>query len=290
MLPGLRFLFVAVVLSVSMLIFGLGAAALLRSAHEEFANLPTRRAQPDTVFAQQTEANRPMLGILRVDPPVTPVDPPVAEHNGSNRPADPDVPNAAPPQGQTSPVTAAEPDRAAAEPDRAPPEPDRQAALTPAAPSEEKSGSANKSASSDKSPEPPAQIETTARIEMPAPPPEGNAPEAPKPETQPAVIPEATSSAAVGATAPASEPAAAPTAAAPTSDGANAASRKIATLGGPAVTTEAQKASKTAVTPPAKRVQARRVIKRRRMARARVAAPPPKPAAPVGPFGTQPGT
>jgi hypothetical protein len=285
MLPGLRFLFVAVVLSVSMLIFGLGAAALLRSAHEEFANLPTRRTQPDTVFAQQTEANRPMLAILRIDPPVAPVDTPVAEHNGSNRPADPDVPNAAPPQGQTSPVTAAEPDRLAAEPDRVPAEPDRQAALTPAAPSEEKSESAEKSASFDKSPEPPAQAETTARIEMPAPPPEGNTPEAQKPETQPAVIPEPTSSAAGGATAPASEPAAAPT-----NDGANAASSKIATLGGPAVTTEAQKASKIAVTPPAKRMQARRVIKRRRIARARVAPPPPKPAAPVGLFGNQPGT
>ena len=40
MLPGFRFLFTAIVLSMSVLIFGLGAAALLRAAHEEFANLP----------------------------------------------------------------------------------------------------------------------------------------------------------------------------------------------------------------------------------------------------------
>ena len=43
MLPGFRFLFTAIVLSMSILIFGLGAAALLRAAHEEFANLPSRR-------------------------------------------------------------------------------------------------------------------------------------------------------------------------------------------------------------------------------------------------------
>ena len=40
MLPGFRFLFTAIVLSMSILMFGLGAAALLRAAHEEFANLP----------------------------------------------------------------------------------------------------------------------------------------------------------------------------------------------------------------------------------------------------------
>ncbi len=38
MLPGFRFLSVAIVLGVSMLIFGLGAAALLRATHEEFAS------------------------------------------------------------------------------------------------------------------------------------------------------------------------------------------------------------------------------------------------------------
>jgi hypothetical protein len=39
MLPGFRFLFAARVLAMPMLIFGLGAAALLRAAHEEFASI-----------------------------------------------------------------------------------------------------------------------------------------------------------------------------------------------------------------------------------------------------------
>jgi hypothetical protein len=71
MLPGFRFLFAAIVLSMSILIFGLGAAALLRAAHEEFASTPTWRAAPETVFAQPAQATRPVLALLRVDAPVT---------------------------------------------------------------------------------------------------------------------------------------------------------------------------------------------------------------------------
>src|SRR5258707_9171163 len=69
MLPGFRFLFAAIVLSLSILVFGLGAAALLRAAHEEFASTPSWRAAPETMFAQQSEAARPTLTMLRVDPP-----------------------------------------------------------------------------------------------------------------------------------------------------------------------------------------------------------------------------
>ena len=47
MLPGFRFLFAAIILSMSILVFGLGAAALLRTAHEEFAANPTWRAAPE---------------------------------------------------------------------------------------------------------------------------------------------------------------------------------------------------------------------------------------------------
>ena len=54
MLPGFRFLFAAVLLSVSTVIFGLGAAALLRAAHEQFASLPVWKTPPETVFAQRT--------------------------------------------------------------------------------------------------------------------------------------------------------------------------------------------------------------------------------------------
>ncbi len=69
MLPGFRFLFTAIVLSMSILIFGLGAAALLRAAHEEFANLPARRAPPEPMFARQNDDQPPTLALLRVDPP-----------------------------------------------------------------------------------------------------------------------------------------------------------------------------------------------------------------------------
>ena len=56
MLPGFRFLLAAIVLSMSVLVFGLGAAALLRAAHEEFASSPTWRVAPEPKFAQQNEA------------------------------------------------------------------------------------------------------------------------------------------------------------------------------------------------------------------------------------------
>ena len=66
MLPGLRFLFAAITLSMSMLVFGLGAAALLRAAHEEFAINPSWHATPETMFAQRNDT-RPVLAMLRVD-------------------------------------------------------------------------------------------------------------------------------------------------------------------------------------------------------------------------------
>jgi hypothetical protein len=67
MLPGFRFLFAAIVLSMSVLVFGLGAAALLRAAHEQFASVPSRRALPEPTFPQQSE---PTLALLRVEPAV----------------------------------------------------------------------------------------------------------------------------------------------------------------------------------------------------------------------------
>jgi hypothetical protein len=69
MLPGFRFLFAAIMLSMSILIFGLGAAALLRAAHEEVASNPSWRAAPEVMFAQPAEATRPVLALLRVDMP-----------------------------------------------------------------------------------------------------------------------------------------------------------------------------------------------------------------------------
>ena len=72
MLPGFRFLFAAIVLSMSVLIFGLGAAALLRAAHEQFASIPARRAPPEPVFSRTNEPP-PTLALLRVEPDNVPV-------------------------------------------------------------------------------------------------------------------------------------------------------------------------------------------------------------------------
>jgi hypothetical protein len=72
MLPGFRFLLAAIVLSISVLVFGLGAAALLRAAHEEFASTPAWRVAPEPKFARQNEAPpeepMPVLATLRVEP------------------------------------------------------------------------------------------------------------------------------------------------------------------------------------------------------------------------------
>jgi hypothetical protein len=68
MLPGFRFLFAAIVLSTSILIFGLGAAALLRASHDQFVSIPARRPLPEPVFAQQIEPSAPTLALLRVEP------------------------------------------------------------------------------------------------------------------------------------------------------------------------------------------------------------------------------
>jgi hypothetical protein len=69
MLPGFRFLFTAIVLTMSVLVFGLGAAALLRAAHEQFASNHSWHAAPEAGFAQQTEVQRPVLSMLRVEDP-----------------------------------------------------------------------------------------------------------------------------------------------------------------------------------------------------------------------------
>ena len=115
MLPGFRFLFTAIVLSMSILVFGLGAAALLRAAHEEFANLPSRRAPPEPMFARLNDDPPPTLALLRVDPPV------------AEKPRR--CPAAAVPETATD-----VPAPAGQTPDARPAEPEKLAALTPAEP------------------------------------------------------------------------------------------------------------------------------------------------------------
>src|SRR5437899_253384 len=68
MLPSFRFLFAAIMFSMSILVFGLGAAAMLRTAHEEFASNPFWHRAPETTFPQQGEAKGPVLALLRIDP------------------------------------------------------------------------------------------------------------------------------------------------------------------------------------------------------------------------------
>ena len=68
MLPGFRILFATFVLSASVLIFGLGAAALLRSAHEEFVGIPSWRAAQQPLMPA-VDSGRPTLALLRVEPP-----------------------------------------------------------------------------------------------------------------------------------------------------------------------------------------------------------------------------
>jgi hypothetical protein len=69
MLPGFRFLFAAILLSTSILVFGLGAAALLRASHEQYVSNPSWRNGPkEKVFAQAPEPAQPMLAVLRTEP------------------------------------------------------------------------------------------------------------------------------------------------------------------------------------------------------------------------------
>ncbi len=123
MLPGFRFLFAAIVLSMSIMVFGLGAAALLRTAHEEFASNPSWRAAPETTFAQQSESRVPVLAMLRVDPlpaeqkvpdDVPAVEPPVASASVASAPAEPEKIAALTPE-DSSPLETAKPEIPVAE-------------------------------------------------------------------------------------------------------------------------------------------------------------------------------
>jgi hypothetical protein len=234
MLPGFRFLFTAIVLSTSILVFGLGAAALLRAAHEEFASLPSRRATPEPMFARRNDGPPPTLALLRVDPPV-------AEKPAENVPAaaapdaTPDIPA---PTGQA--------------PDAPPAEPEKLAAVRPAEPVQVEAAK----------PEAPAQ---EASAETPA------AAAAPAAQTE---APVATAEAKLAAIPETPEPAAAiPSPLAPDiySFEGNVAATRIATLGGPAVLID-EKTSTTEAKPDRSAVRkqaAERARERRRIAAAR---------------------
>lgn len=222
MLPGFRFLFTAIVLSTSILVFGLGAAALLRAAHEEFATLPSRRAPPQPMFARQNDDQPPTLALLRIDPPAP-------EKPVENVPAT--IPEA---------VTEVAAQTAQALDGAGPAEPEKLAALKPADPVQAE----------------PAKPEASAmetRVEAPAAPVPVAETEAPvtDAEAKLAAIPETSEPVA----------AAPPPPLAPDihSFEGNATAAKIATLGDPAVVVDEKTAAKAteAKTPEAKTPEAK---------------------------------
>jgi len=250
MLPGFRFLFAAIVLSMSMLVFGLGAAALLRAAHDEVASNPSWRAAPETRFAQPSEATGPVLAMLRADPP-----------DAEQKASDNVPPVAAPAEPATTVSAPTEPAASAS----TPVEPERMATLkTEDSPLQETA-----------KPEIPV-AETSAQREATL---------APADETKIAASEQVSSP--TQALANEAVPAASEQASAPSSADAGLASTKIATLGGPPVTIEAPPAKAASAKPDEnaikKRLQARRAAQRRRIAlRARLARQ--APAQPADPF------
>jgi hypothetical protein len=273
MLPGFRFLFAAIVLSLSILVFGLGAAALLRAAHEEFASTPAWRGPPEMVFAQPVETTRPVLALLRVDTPVV-------DKAADDAPAD-----AAP-----AAITAApsEPERIAAlkpeeKPEDSPsPETAKPEAIVAESPAQGEAASV---------PAEPAAAETKSA--------ENKTPETKTAETKIAMSEDIASPANQAAAPMTSEPVAPPA-----SPDATLAATKIATLGGPAVSIEAPRpvkaegkktdsartdskktdSAKTDSNVIKKRQQARRAARRRLAARARLTAQLPLQQA-NNPFG-----
>ena len=231
MLPGFRFLFTAIVLSMSVLIFGLGAAALLRAAHEEFANLPSRRATPEPMFARLNDDQPPTLALLRIDPPL-------AEKPAENVPETTvDVPA---PAGQT--------------PDDRPAEPEKLAALTPAVPVQVEAAK----------PEEPAKETSAGTPAAPAPAVAGA--EAPVADAEVKIAAIAATPEPAAATLPATSPE--PAADIPPFEG-SIATTLIATLGGPAVIIEEKVANARPDRSVLRQRAAQRARERRRILAAR---------------------
>ena len=123
MLPGFRFLFAAIVLTISTLVFGLGAAALLRASHEQFASLPATPSAPalPPIATADASPNDTTLALLRVDTPELDAAPtpratpaPVSDH------AAPALPLPPAHEAKETVVTPAPPDIVASEPNPTP--------------------------------------------------------------------------------------------------------------------------------------------------------------------------
>jgi hypothetical protein len=231
-------LFAAIVLSMSILIFGLGAAALLRAAHEEFASNPSWRAAPEVMFAQPSEATKPVLAILRVEPTPAEQKAPADNVPAAAAPAEPATIVSAPAEPAASASTAAEPERVAAlkSEDSSP-----QETAKPEVPVAETSP---QSETAPAQAEPPAPADGTkiAATEQLLPPASEAAPAAPEQLSAPA------------------------------SPDPDIASTKIATLGGPPVTIETPPAKAANTKPDSSAIKKRRAAQRRKIAlRARAA-------------------
>ena len=263
MLPGFRFLFAAIVLSTSILVFGLGAAALLRAAHEEFASNPSWRAVPEVMLAQPADATGPVLAMLRVDTPAAekPQDDAAAVTEQTTITSLPDESEqaAAPAPGESPPPDTVKVETATAEIPVAESQASGEATPAPA----------ETPASADET-----RTATPAPAEMPA----------SADETRIATMAAGDTTSPGNQAAPVlSEPMAAPV-----SPEADITMTKIATLGGPAVSIGTRPAkvsdAKPAQSALKNRQQARRAVQRRRTAtRARTAAQ--ATLQPVSPFG-----
>src|SRR5688572_712352 len=93
MIPGLRFLCVATLLAISILVFGVGAAAFLRATHQQFATLSPWQAQPEVVFigravsASGTDENLTGENLSARDAGVAPAKPSVNIASSSDKAA-----------------------------------------------------------------------------------------------------------------------------------------------------------------------------------------------------------
>lgn len=264
MLPGFRFLFAAIVLSMSVLIFGFGAAALLRTAHEEFASTPSWQPPPETRFAQSRPAaqpgSQPVLAMLRVDDPPKET---LKEAPKDGLKADQPASDAAPATASvdqtatTATEPASAPEKIAALPavDSSPQETTNQTARPEAAVPEASSvAETQPQAATDA----PAAADPTTTAQQPT----SEAASAPAVEIAEASHEQASPEHAAAQAAP--EPASAPIPVDP-----NGISTRIATLGGPPVTIEPSKTkpdnAKSDDSAVKKRQRARREVRRRRI-------------------------
>jgi hypothetical protein len=271
MLPGFRFLFAATLFTMSILVFGLGAAALLRAAHEQFASNPSWHAAPEATFAQQVEVPRetsreasrpPVLAMLRVEPPAAeqkasanapainsdtipgPAELSVTSAPTAPGPAEPDS-NAALTQDAAAPPADAKPDKPAAEN----PAPGQVAAVSSDAPVADATKVAASASLSD------AKLASTEQA-----------------ATEPVARPPTEAIPAAGET----DAAASSQAGEPAAPDADIAATKVAMLDHPSATVEPNPPANTVITKPdqakpdqsaiKKRLRARRAAQRRRMA------------------------